>query len=217
MKTSVTICTGLVLLLSLTVVMAADGPYMSGRTGASWLNNADFDGNVPGIEFSSDVEFDTGVHLGAAVGYDFGQFRVESEFGFQSHEFEEMTDLKINGIPRSDVNADGDYDAFIFLINGFYDIDTGTRFTPYLGGGIGFARLDIKNLFIGEEGIRIVRGDEDDTVFAYQLAGGMAYEIMEQLFADLSYRFFATSEPDFGGLEEYSSHNLMAAIRFSFR
>ena len=115
------------------------------------------------------------------------------------------------------MDADGDYDAFIFLINGFYDIDTGTKLTPYVGGGIGFAVLDIKDLFIGDVNIRIVRGDNDDTVFAYQLAGGITYEITEQIAADLSYRYVATSEPDFDGLEEYNSHNLVAAIRFSFR
>ena len=212
MKTRVTICTCLVLLLSPAVVIAADGPYISGHIGASWLSNADFDGSVPGIRLSSEVEFDTGVHLGAAFGYDFGEFRVEGEFTYQSHEFKEVTDLELNGIPQGDRDADGDIDAFIFLINGFYDIDTGTKLTPYLGGGIGFARLDIKDLFVAG----IVRGDEDDTVFAYQLAGGITYEITEQIVADLSYRFVATSEPDFDGLEEYNSHNLMAGVRFYF-
>lgn len=213
MKTTITICTCLVLLLSPAVIMAADGPYISGNIGASWLSNADFDGKVPGISISSEVEFDTGLHVGAAVGYDFGEFRFEGEFGYQSHEFTEMTDLELNGIPQGDRDADGDIDAFIFLVNGFYDIDTGTKLTPYLGGGIGFAHLEIKDLFV--QGI--VRGDDDDTVFAYQLAGGMAYEITDQIVADLSYRFVATSEPDFIGLEDYNSHNIMAAIRFSFR
>ena len=60
-------------------------------------------------------------------------------------------------------------------------------------------------------------GDKDDTVFAYQLAGGIAYEITEQIIADLRYRFVATSEPEFAGGEEYNSHSLVAAIRFSFR
>ena len=216
MKTSVTICTFLVMLLSPALVIAADGPYISGHIGASWLSNADFDGGVPGIRFSSEVEFDTGIHLGAAFGYDFGAFRVEGEFGYQSHEFKETTDFELNGIPRSDVDADGDYDAFIFLINGFYDIDTGTKLTPYLGAGIGFAVLDINDLFIGDADIRIVRGDNDDAVFAYQLAGGIAYEITAQIVADLSYRYVATSDPDFAGLEDYNSHNLMAAVRFFF-
>ena len=99
MKTRVIICTCLVLLLSPVVIMAADGPYISGHIGASWLSNVDFDGSVPGIRISSEVEFETGIHLGAAFGYDFGEFRVEGEFGYRSHEFKETTDLELNGIP----------------------------------------------------------------------------------------------------------------------
>ncbi|MDH3689380.1 MAG: outer membrane beta-barrel protein [Gammaproteobacteria bacterium] len=212
MKTRVTICTCLILLLSPAVVIAADGRYISGHIGASWLSDADLDGSVPGIRFSSEVEFDTGIHLGGAYGHDFGEFRVEGEFGYRSHEFEEVTDLEINGMPQGDRDADGDIDAFIFLANGFYDFDTETKWTPYVGGGIGFARLDIKDLFVAG----LVRGDDDDTVFAYQVAGGIAYKISEQMVVDLSYRFLATSEPDFGDLE-YNSHNLVAAIRFSLR
>ena len=213
MKARVTISTCLVLFLFPAVVIAADGLYISGHIGASWLSNADFNRNDSGIRLSSEVEFDTGLHLGSAVGYDFGKIRVEGEFGYRSHEFDKMTDIVLNGSPLSDRDADGDVDTFIFLINGFYDIDTGTKLTPYLGGGIGFAAFDIKDLFVPG----IVRGDQDDTVFAYQLAGGIAYEITEKIFADLSYRFVATSEPDLGGLEEYNSHNLLAAIRISFR
>ena len=81
MKTRVTICSCLLFVLSPAVVIAADGPYISGHIGASWLSNADFDGSVPAIRISSEVEFDTGLHLGAAYGYDFGEFRVEGEFG----------------------------------------------------------------------------------------------------------------------------------------
>ncbi len=214
MKTKVAICTCLVLLLSPAAVVAADdGPYISGHIGASWLSNADFEGSVPGIRFSAEVEYDTGVHLGGAFGYDFGEFRVEGEFGYESHEFTKMTDLEINGIPMGDVDADGDIDAFILLLNGFYDIDTGTNLTPYVGGGIGFARLEIKDIFVPG----IVRGDEEDTVFAYQLAGGVAYEIAEKIAADLSYRFVATAEPGFDGQEEYNSHNFLAAIRYFFQ
>ena len=209
MMTRVTISTCLVLILSPAVVIAADRPYVSGHIGASWLSMANFDEDAPGLRLRSEIEFDTGLHLGAAVGYDFGKFRVESEFGYQSHEFEELTDIEFNGTPLGDRGADGDIDAFVLLINGFYDIDTGTKFTPYLGGGIGFATLKVKDIFI----TGIVRGSDDDTVFAYQVAGGMGYEITEQIVADLSYRFVATTEPDFIGLEEYNSHNLMAAIR----
>jgi opacity protein-like surface antigen len=214
MKAKATIFTCLALLLSPAAVIAGDGPYLSVHVGPSWLSDADLDGSDPGIRLRSEVEFDTGIRLGGALGYDFGEFRVEGQFGYHSHELEEVTDIQVNGVPQGDLDADGDLDAFILLANGLYDIDTGTQLTPYLGAGIGFAFLEVDDLSISG----ILVGDEDDTVFAYQLSGGVAYEITEQIDADLSYRFTATSEPDFDGVEsDYLSHNLVAAIRLSFQ
>jgi opacity protein-like surface antigen len=213
MKTRIAIFTCLLLFLPPAVATAAEGLYMSGHLGASWLSDADFDGSNPAIRLRSEVEFDPGVHLGAAIGYDFGRFRFEGEFGYRSNEFKEMKDIELNGLPLGNLDADGDLDAFLFMVNGFYDFDTGTKFTPYLGGGIGFASLEINDISIAG----IINGDEDDSVFAYQLAGGVGYEITEQIVVDLSYRFVATADPDFGTIEsEYHSHTLMAGIRFFF-
>ena len=60
-------------------------------------------------------------------------------------------------------------------------------------------------------------GNEDDTVFAYQLAAGGSLTINKNLSVDLQYRYFATADPDFDGLEaEYNTHNLIFGLRFTF-
>ena len=210
MRVVVLVC--LVSLVSPGVVAAGDGPYVSANVGPSWLRESSFNGRVPAIRIDSEVEFDTGIHLGAALGYDFGTVRVEAEFGYRSHEYEEMRNIKLNGTPVADVSADGDLDAYTVLVNGFYDVDTGTRWTPYLGGGVGLVVLDVRDLFVAG----IVRGSDDDTVFAYQAAGGLGYDLSDRFVADLSYRFVGTSDPDFPGSEAVHSHSLLAAIRYSF-
>ena len=90
------------------------------------------------------------------------------------------------------------------MVNGFYDVENKTPFTPYIGGGIGFANVDLDS--------------EDDRVFAYQLGIGVGYAIDEVITLDLGYRYFATSDPEFlGGIKaEYSSHNLLVGIRVTY-
>lgn len=39
-----------------------------------------------------------------------------------------------------DINAEGKLSRDLFLFNAYYDFDFGGRITPYVGGGIGFAR-----------------------------------------------------------------------------
>ena len=69
------------------------------------------------------------------------------------------------------------------MLNVFYDFDTGTKFTPYIGGGIGIAHLKVK--------IRTDEGkvSKSDNSFAYQLGAGVAYAVTDSIALDLSYRY----------------------------
>jgi opacity protein-like surface antigen len=102
-----------------------------------------------------------------------------------------------------------------FLLNGYFDIDTGTAFTPFITGGLGLARIE------GEEAGTVLgvpySGDEDDTVFAYQIGLGAGFAVSETVSLDCRYRYLGTADPDFGGLEvEVASHNITAGIRVAF-
>ena len=60
--------------------------------------------------------------------------------------------------------------------------------------------------------------DEDDTVFAYQAGGGMAYSFTPQLGVEVSYRFFGTAEPDMGGGLETNNihHHGLVGLTYAF-
>jgi len=196
-------------------VFAQGTPYLSANVGVSWLDDSNLRASDIGINVNSDMEFDTGFLLGAAVGYDYGQFRFEGEFGYRSHTIDKWKDITINGMNFGDASGDGDVTTLSFLVNGFVDFPSNGPLTPYVGGGIGFATIDMNDLEI--ENVRI--GDDSDTVFAYQLAAGIAYAVNPYMSVDLGYRFFATADPqfdDFDAEAEYDSHNISLAVRFSF-
>ena len=57
----------------------------------------------------------------------------------------------------------------------------------------------------------------DDTVFAWQLMAGLAYNFTPNMAATFSYAYFATSDPEFEGIEfDYASHNVIVGLRFGF-
>ena len=58
----------------------------------------------------------------------------------------------------------GEYQSLGFMANGWYDFDTGGKWVPFVGAGIGAARI---NLEIESIGGTAVTYDECDTVFAY--------------------------------------------------
>jgi opacity protein-like surface antigen len=124
------------------------------------------------------------------------------------------------------VSADGDVQVLSFMLNTYFDIDTGTALTPFIGGGIGVAKIDAE---IRARGSVSESVSDDDVVFAYQGIVGVAYAINANTSLDLSYRYFATADPDFedeydigydhfkGGLDsEYGGNHLMLGFRYSF-
>lgn len=195
--------------LMVSLASAAVGPYASVQAGATWLEDAD------NTAFGDTVEssYDMGFNVGAAGGYDFGPARVEGEVAYRQNDVDK---LRVPGFGTA--SGDGDVSALSLMANGFWDIETGSSVTPYLGAGIGVAQVSMND--VGAAGERLA--DDDDTVFAYQLAAGAAFELAPALALDLGYRFFATSDPEFKDVDgvkfdsEYMSHNLSLGVRFQF-
>lgn len=188
----------------------AQSPYLSVNVGGTWLDDADNVSKLDGEKVKS--EHDTGFNVGAAAGYDFGMGRAELEIAYRQNDMDKFT---LEGIS---VNAGGDVSALSFMANGYFDIHNQSPVTPYIGAGIGLARVSVNDVTVLGEKI----ADDSDTVFAYQLAAGVGWEFMPNLTLDLGYRYFATADPEFNDVEgdkfesEYKSHNLSVGLRIAF-
>ncbi len=170
--------------------------YLSGNLGLVFLH----DGTLTDSSGSVSTEYDPGFAISGAFGHDYGDFRSELEIAYRTNDFDT-------------VGASGDTTALSFLINGYYDFVSQSPLAPYLGIGIGFANIDVDSLSVGP----VTVGNEDDTVLAYQFCLGASYAISSTTVFDLSYRYFATTDPDFGPTEsEYKSSNIMFGVRFSY-
>jgi opacity protein-like surface antigen len=112
---------------------------------------------------------------------------------------------------------DGDVTALSFLVNGYYDIPTGSNFTPFITAGIGLARVDVNDLTV--PGLRMAPFNGDDTVLAGQVGAGVSYALNEKLNVDLKYRYFMTDNLEFSRgntLDGLTSHNVYLGVRYSF-
>lgn len=189
----------------------AAGPYVGGGAGAVFLS----DSTLSGSGASGDLKFDTGYGVGATGGYDFGTYRVEAEFAYRKNDNKEIT----GGGSTDPVG--GDTSSMALMMNGYYDFRmVSPTIVPYLGGGIGFARVSEKAT---DPTIGTVI-DDSDVVFAYQFAAGVGFDVSKRVTIDLGYKYFATSDPSFavtgaGGTKidaEYKSHNIFLGARYSF-
>jgi opacity protein-like surface antigen len=146
------------------------GFYLRGDIGWSFL------------EWSGGAD-DSAVVLGAGAGYRFyDHLRADLRLDWAG-DYDTGPDLSVSSV----------------LGNLYFDVATGSSFTPYVGAGLGYGWT---NLSPGA----------DDDGFAYALMAGVAVDLTESIVLDAGYRFrdVMVSGPD------PFEHQILAGLRFEF-
>lgn len=106
---------------------AEEGLYFGGSLAVTSASDFDFNkGNANSA--TRTMSFDPGFGLDLRGGYDLGDWRAELELGYRT--------IGIDSVDPGS-NASGDVNAYTVMINGAYDFDTGSEWTPYVGLGVG--------------------------------------------------------------------------------
>ena len=150
-----------------------DRPYIAVRTGLAMLKNH-IDKNTWDV--------------GAALGMQLNQFRTEVEYTYRGR-------------------IEGDYaatkhkiDTMSILVNGYYDMQTGSALRPYINLGIGASRLREQDF---------AASDHTDYKFSWGGGVGMGYDLTQNMTIDLGYRFL-----DLG--KQVKSNEFYTGLRFAF-
>ena len=166
-------------------------------------------------DMSNDVKYETVKEnaddnvLGASIAYGvkIGTIRTEVELNIHEDAEKKYADeyeTWKNSVENNSV-----------MLNAYYDIDTGSKFTPYIGGGIGVAKLKGKVSY--DEETDSVKNDS----FAWQLGAGVSYAMTDNLSLDAGYRYVdygdVTIKEDWGKVEfDSTSHELHIGARYTF-
>jgi len=201
-------------------LIAGVGTAASAQTNG-WYAGAEAGLNiVPQIRFNALANTwhetqDPGYALAGQVGYGFGQVRLEGEVGWRSNGLDKFS----NALGSS--SGGGNIDAASFFGNFYYDVNTGTRFTPYLGVGAG--SVDVMADNIRGNGVAVTNGSQ--FVFAYQGIAGLSYAVNDTLSIKGDYRYVRTQkaglslDSDYGignGRGIYASHAVMLGFTMKF-
>ena len=142
-------------------------------------------------KLGKDWEFALGLGGAAGVGYDFGVIRLDGAVSYVS------TGIAISR--NGKVNEEANEDTFTLLAatgNAWYDIDTGSPWALYFGGGFGAANLGIHLVDID---VKDEVGDPDYTFSTLSLAflagAGIGYTIADFMVIDLGYRLLGSIDP----------------------
>lgn len=188
--------------------------YVKGFGGATWPSNFDTTLREGGERIARpSFDHDTGYTLGAAVGAAFTpNISLEVEYAYRS------ADVTITDRDDDDESgrANGDTSANAFMFNALYVFDgmgaTGA-IQPYLGGGIGGANVETS---------ASGQNFDADTLLAYQLIGGVRYELNPNVTLYAEGRWFQTESGKFDGPGgdnfdgEFETFDLLVGVRYVF-
>jgi opacity protein-like surface antigen len=154
--------------------------------------------DVPGTSVEAvGFGWDSSTFFGLGVGYKFnewfradltGEYRGKANFHGSDH-------VRFNGGEGVD-NYSGSKSEWVFLANAYVDLGTWWCVTPYIGAGIGGARVNI--IGFRDDGFNDVNGlsvstayaaDASKFNFAWALHAGLTFKVTQSMSIDLGYRY----------------------------
>ena len=183
------------------------GWYLRGDIG---MTNQKFKGlhqrlyDVPGTTVEAvGMGWDSSMFFGLGVGYKFndwfradltGEYRGKANF----HGSDNVTFTDNSGTTRGVDNYSGSKSEWLFLANAYVDLGTWWCVTPYLGAGIGGAKINI--IGFRDDGFNYspagvlnnsttYAADASKFNFAWALHAGLTYKVTQSMSIDLGYRY----------------------------
>ncbi|MDL2216271.1 outer membrane beta-barrel protein [Desulfovibrio sp. OttesenSCG-928-M14] len=168
-----------------------------------------------------------------AIGYDF-----DKKFGVPIR-----AELEYAGFSKAEAKRSYSPDATSYakmkqtfgiqtlFLNAYWDINTETQFTPYIGAGLGMAFISTK---FKDRGDDIVEGPWNEstgyknvTNFAWNVGAGLGYDFMEHWTLDVGYRFVGLGSVKtktfsyddykmYGKADNLYQHQFAVGVRYTF-
>ncbi|NKF20818.1 OmpA family protein [Solimonas marina] len=212
---------------------ADPGWYVGVEGGVSWQHAQEFNvynynvplSDVPDGTRIGRAQLHPGWLGGLSFGYAFSNgLRSELELSYRRNEFKSLyrDDLGLLSSAGNTKDVDGNENLATAMANVWYDLLPNKRYHPYLGGGIGVARMAINDARWDNTELR----DRYDTALAWQFGGGIAYDISPHWTASADYRYIKLSggssfdllenQPDTHVEAGYQAQSAMLTLRYSF-
>jgi len=190
------------------------GPYVGAFVGGDMLMTSKGSDNQGTFSLSYNPSL-----LGSAVlGWDFepnnpvGEGRIELEYTHRSNQLDKVKFV------QGEVKGSGNVIADSLLVNFFGVFHDRGPWAPYVGVGVGAARIQASDLKVTGQPL----SSDSSVVLAFQAGTGIDYALNTYLNLDLGYRFFGCVPPKLAEANgskfkmEYYSHNVILGLRVGF-
>ncbi len=172
--------------------IARDGFYLGIRGGMTNANMNDIDDSATD---TAPIDFEDEWWIGGAVGYRYSYVRLELEYTYHDSHEEDLTEFG--------------YESY--MANAYFDFLPNYVVSPYIQGGLGYTKLDLKTTTV--IGMNRLVDSSDETNFTWSLGAGLTLRLNKCLNLDVGYRYL-----DMGDIEgaNINAHEWYGGVRFTF-
>jgi opacity protein-like surface antigen len=177
------------------------GPYLGVAGGVAWTGNLTYTTDSGGCfppyycnypNYYNALTYDVGYSAGAQVGYATGNGpRVELEYNYRNNSASTIATT------TGTQGATGDLSSTAYMINVLYDFETGSKWVPYVGFGLGMADVqanDIHSSATNQTGSYLSGGGNE---FAAQFIFGAEYQVSDKMGITIDWRGLWASNTTF--------------------
>ena len=190
MRRLILLCSGAGAIASATSAKA-EGPYVGVEGGLYVQRPLAY--NFVGLSNFFSTKYARGIDIAGKAGYDLEGVRIEGEIAYRRAPANQFG-FSIDGQPlavQKGGAVSGSLNTVSAMFNGYWDI-TQKRLRPYVGAGIGVARIESNKVGysgFGDAGIFL---DKAGIAFAYNFMAGFKARITRRVYANVGYKYTAT-------------------------
>jgi len=181
-----------------------------------------------GLAVNEDSAMDPTAAPGMAIGYYWGPkirlpLRTELEYTLRYRFDYDNSPFTFVGA-ATQKGLQSNIQTHTVLFNFYYDIDTGTRFVPYLGAGLGYA-LSLADTELTNKATGVVLSKETSTNnFAWAAKLGVVMQLSSAWGFDLGYQYIDMGKTRIGGfsdgvklkIKDHTSHDIVLGVVYRF-
>jgi opacity protein-like surface antigen len=152
-------------------VESVNGWYLTVGAGAIWPGDMNYWANTaPRLATSQPrgvLNQNAGFSVDGGIGYDFGAIRTELTYGYSAPSVDSIVSRDLSAT----FSAGGKINKNDILLSAYWDVLPFSRFTPYIGGGVGYTNLSTPSI---STPLGRTSGDNQG-LFGYQAKVGVTY------------------------------------------
>jgi opacity protein-like surface antigen len=151
-----------------------DGFYFPLAIGGQQFSGFGLSNTINGEDYSGSLNSEFGFSGETGIGYKFGDFRTELLYGYSDMS---GADMIFNGDPRVRNIKASNSKMQTLTFGLLYDIDTNSRWTPYVGGTVGAGWLTLGGMSFDVGNVAYSTKKETQAAIVYGGKAGLSYRV----------------------------------------